>query len=117
MNMSKDLFYTHQTLAVLFSVTNKLQMQGDKYLKDLTIRQMLAIPAIIHAPDGKVTFNYISKQLGTTKQNTKQIVDALVKKVTYLFPQANRINGQSMSLPHRGVRKPSDYAQNEQMNF
>ena len=80
MNMSKDLFYTHQTLAVLFSVTNKLQMQGDKYLKDLTIRQMLAIPAIIHAPDGKATFNYISKQLGTTKQNTKQIVDALVKK-------------------------------------
>ena len=80
MNLVKDLFYTHQTLAVLFSVTNKLQMQGDKYLRDLTIRQMLAIPAIIHAPDGKATINYIAKQLGTTKQNTKQIVDALVKK-------------------------------------
>jgi len=80
MNLAKDLFFTHQTLAVLFSVTNKLQMQGDKYLQDLTIRQMLAIPAIIHAPDGKATINYIAKQLGTTKQNAKQIVDALVKK-------------------------------------
>ena len=80
MNLAKDLFFTHQTLAVLFSVTNKLQMQGDKYLQDLTIRQMLAIPAIIHAPDGKATINYIAKQLGTTKQNAKQIVDALAKK-------------------------------------
>ena len=80
MNLAKDLFYTHQTLAILFSVTNKLQMQGDKYLQDLTIRQMLAIPAIIHAPDGKATINYIAKQLGTTKQNAKQIVDALAKK-------------------------------------
>jgi len=80
MNLAKDLFFTHQTLAVLFSVTNKLQMQGDKHLQDLTIRQMLAIPAIIHAPDGKATINYIAKQLGTTKQNAKQIVDALAKK-------------------------------------
>jgi len=80
MDIAKDLFYTHQTLAILFSVTNKLQMQGDKYLQDLTIRQMLAIPAIIHAPDGKATINCIAKQLGTTKQNAKQIVDALVKK-------------------------------------
>ena len=80
MNLAKDLFFTHQILSVLFSVTNKLQMQGDKYLQNLTIRQMLALPAIIHAPDGKATINYIAKQLGTTKQNTKQIVDALVKK-------------------------------------
>ena len=80
MDLAKDLFFTHQILAVLFSVTNKLQMQGDKYLQDLTIRQMLALPAIIHAPDGRATINYIAKQLGTTKQNAKQIVDALVKK-------------------------------------
>ena len=80
MSLLEDLFYTHQNLAVLFSVTNKLQTRGDKYLQDLTIRQMLAIPAIIHAPEGKATINYIAKQLGTTKQNAKQIVDALVKK-------------------------------------
>ena len=80
MEIAKDLFFTHQTLALLFSVTNKLQMKGDKYLRDLTIRQMLALPAIIHAPDGKATINYIAKQLGTTKQNARQIVDALAKK-------------------------------------
>ena len=80
MDFIKDLFFSHQTLAVLFSVTNKLQVQGDKYLQDLTIRQMLAIPAIIHAPDGKATINFIAKKLGTTKQNARQIVNALAKK-------------------------------------
>ena len=80
MDITKDIFYTHQTLALLFSVTNKLQMQGDKALQELTLRQMLAIPAIIHAPDGKATINHIARQLGTTKQNAKQIVDALARK-------------------------------------
>ncbi|RYD04880.1 hypothetical protein N752_11890 [Desulforamulus aquiferis] len=63
MNIAKDLFYSQHALATLFSVTNKLQMQGDKYLQDITIRQMLAIPAIIHAPNGKATINYIARQL------------------------------------------------------
>jgi len=80
MGMAKDLFLLQQVLAMLFSVTNKLQMRGDNYLGDLTIRQMLAIPAIIHAPDGKATINHIARTLGTTKQSAKQIVDAMVKK-------------------------------------
>lgn len=80
MSIAKDLFFAQQALVALFSVTNKLQMQGDKYLQDLTIRQMLAIPAIIHAPDGNATINHIAQKLGTTKQSAKQIVDAMGKK-------------------------------------
>jgi len=80
MNIAKDLFFSQQALAALFSVTNKLQMRGDHYLGDLTIRQMLAIPAIIHAPDGKSTINHIARTLGTTKQSAKQIVDAMERK-------------------------------------
>ena len=80
MDTAKNLFYAQRTLVTLFSVTNKLQMQGDKYLQDITLRQMLAIPAIIHAPDGKATINHIARELGTTKQSAKQIVDAMGKK-------------------------------------
>lgn len=80
MAIAQDLFFAQQALVALFSVTNKLQMQGDKYLQDLTIRQMLAIPAIIHAPDGNATINHIARNLGTTKQSAKQIVDAMGKK-------------------------------------
>jgi Transcriptional regulators len=80
MDVAKDLFFAQQGLRMLFSVTNKLQVLGDKELEDLTIRQMLAIPALIHAPIGKATINYVARHLGTTKQNAKQIVDAMAKK-------------------------------------
>ena len=62
MNLAKDLFFTHQALAMLLSVTNKLQMQGDKYLQDLTIRQVLAIPATIHAPESEGAFRLCSER-------------------------------------------------------
>ena len=80
MDIAKDLFFAQQSLMTLFLVTNKLQMQGDKHLGDLTIRQILAIPALFHAPDGKVTINHIARSMGTTKQSAKQIVDAMKNK-------------------------------------
>jgi len=80
MDIAKDLFYAQQTLVALFSVTNKLQMQGDKHLQDITIRQMLAIPALVHAQDGKATINHLARSMGTTKQSAKQIVDAMERK-------------------------------------
>lgn len=80
MDIARDLFFAQQTLMTLFSVTNKLQMRGDRHLQDITIRQMLAIPALIHAPEGKATINHIARQMGTTKQSAKQIVDAMERK-------------------------------------
>ena len=80
MDIAKDLFFAQQTLVTLFSVTNKLQMQGDKHLQDITIRQMLAIPALVHAPDGKATINHLARSMGTTKQSAKQIVDTMERK-------------------------------------
>ena len=80
MDEVRDLFFSQKALAALFSVTNKLQLQGDNYLQDLTIRQILALPAILHAPEGKATINCIARTLGTTKQSVKQIVDTMEKK-------------------------------------
>lgn len=80
MDIVKDLFYAQQILLTLFSLTNKLQIQGDKYLEDMTIRQVPIIPIIFHAPDGKATINYIARNMGTSKQNVKQIVDAMERK-------------------------------------
>jgi len=55
-------------------------MQGDKHLQDITIRQMLAIPALVHAPDGKATINHLARSMRTTKQSAKQIVDVMERK-------------------------------------
>lgn len=96
-NIAKDLFFAQQILTALFSVTNKLQVQGDKYLGDLTIRQILAIPAIIHAPDGRATVNHIARTLGTTKQSAKQIVDAMEKK-NYLSVSPSEQDKRALSI-------------------
>lgn len=97
MNIARDLFFAQQSLAALFSVINKLQMRGDQYLQDLTIRQMLAIPAIIHAPDGNATINHIARKLGTTKQSAKQIVDAMEKK-NYLSVAPNERDKRAVNV-------------------
>ena len=76
----QDIFFSHQVLGTLFSVTNKIQAHGGKYLKNLSVRQMELIGAIIHLPEGKATINNIARFIGTTKQSVKQIVAALEKK-------------------------------------
>jgi DNA-binding MarR family transcriptional regulator len=112
MDAAKDLFFAQQALMTWFSVTNKLQMQGDKYLEDLTVRQMLAIPTIFHAPGGKATINHIARQLGTTKQSAKQIVDALEKKkyvtVTPSKQDKRAVNVTITQEGHRALRVCSE---------
>ena len=97
MSIAKDLFYAQQALVRLFSVTNKLQTEGDKYLQDLTTRQMLAIPAIIHAPEGKATISYIAQKLDTTKQSAKQIVDAMKRK-GYLSVEPSKLDRRAVDI-------------------
>lgn len=97
MDIEEDLFLSQQALVTLFSVTNKLQTQGDKYLKDLTIRQMLAVPAIIHALDGEATISNVARYVGTSKQNAKQIIDALGKK-NYVSTEPNGRDKRAVNI-------------------
>lgn len=80
MNKKGEMFFPQQALAILFSVTNKIQMQGDKYLKDLSVRQLMVMIAIIHLPDGEAANINIARMLGTTRQSTKQIISILEQK-------------------------------------
>jgi DNA-binding MarR family transcriptional regulator len=76
----RELFLMEQAYATLFSVTNKLQIQGDKYLGDLTSRQFMTIMAILHLPAEETTLNNIAKKLGTSKQNVNTMVTSIEKK-------------------------------------
>jgi DNA-binding MarR family transcriptional regulator len=80
MDTKPDLYFAHQVLGTLFAVTNKIQANGDKRLEDLSIRQLEAVGAIIHLPEGKATINNIARFMGTTKQSAAQIISALEKK-------------------------------------
>lgn len=80
MEYNREMFLWQQTYATLFSLSNKLQICGDKYLGSLTSRQLMAMIAIDHLPKGQVSFNDIARKMGTTKQNVKQLISVLEKK-------------------------------------
>jgi DNA-binding MarR family transcriptional regulator len=76
----EKLFLMQQVYSTLFSLSNKLQIQGDEYLKGLTSRQLMTMMAIIHLPEDGTTLNNIARKLGTSKQNVKQIVTIIERK-------------------------------------
>lgn len=80
MEYTYEMFLWQQTYATLFSLSNKLQVYGDKYIGDLTSRQLMTMIAIAHLPKDQASLNGIARKLGTTKQNVKQLITALEKK-------------------------------------
>jgi len=80
MKNNQEIFLWQQIYATLFAVSNKLQILGDQALGNLTSRQLMTLIAIIHLPKDSASLNQIAKKLGTTKQNTKQLVSVLEKK-------------------------------------
>lgn len=76
----QELHYMQQIYADMFTVTNRIQNNGDKYLRELTLRQFMTILAILHLPQEETTLNQIAKKLGTTKQNVSIMISGLEKK-------------------------------------
>lgn len=76
----KEMFLMQQTYITLFSLTNKIQVIGDKYFEEITSRQMMVFLAIVHLKDDETTINNIARKLGTTKQNIKQMITIMQKK-------------------------------------
>lgn len=80
MDSYREIFLMQQTYATLFSLANKLQVQGDKYFDKLTSRQYMAMIAIAHLPEDETTLNNIARKLGTTKQSVKQLITIIEEK-------------------------------------
>lgn len=74
MDTNRELFIMQQTYATLFSLANKIQVKGDKYLGSLTSRQYMTMIAIAHLSEDETTINNIARKLGTTKQSVKQLI-------------------------------------------
>jgi len=80
MDSHRELFLMQQTYATLFSLANKIQVKGDKYLEKLTSRQYMTMIAIAHLPEEETTLNNIARKLGTTKQSVKQLITVIEGK-------------------------------------
>jgi len=80
MENHRELFLMQQIYGTLFSLANKVQIQGDKYFKSLTSRQFMTLLAIAHLSEDETTINNIAKKLGTTKQSVKQLIKIIEEK-------------------------------------
>ncbi|MEH7106764.1 MarR family winged helix-turn-helix transcriptional regulator [Bacillus sp. JJ1764] len=80
MDIYRELFLMQQTYGTLFSLANKIQVKGDKFLELLTSRQYMAMVAIAHLPEDETTLNNIARKLGTTKQSVKQVITIMENK-------------------------------------
>lgn len=80
LDINKEMFLMQQAYATLFSLTNKIQIVGDKRLEGLTSRQYMAMVALAHLEEDERTINNIARKLGTTKQSAKQLLDIMEKK-------------------------------------
>ncbi len=68
-----------QIYANLFRVSNKLQVTMDKNLDEITAKQWYTL-AFLNFYEGEPTLKEISKALGYSHQNTKQLLNKLEEK-------------------------------------
>jgi len=97
MDNPKAIFLMQQTYATLFSLANKLQVKGDQYLKHFTTRQMMAMIAIGHLPEGEASLNNIARMLGTTKQTVRQLV-TIIESNGYAVTESSQRDKRAVNI-------------------
>ncbi|WP_058831316.1 MarR family winged helix-turn-helix transcriptional regulator [Paenibacillus polymyxa] len=76
----RELHLMQQTYTAFFSVTNKLQIQGDNYFEKLTSRQYMIMLAIAHLSEDETTLVNIARKLETSKQSAQKLIVNLENK-------------------------------------
>ena len=93
----RELDVMQQIYAAFFSVTNKLQAQGDTYLETLTSRQYMIMLAIAHLPEDETTLVNISRKLETSKQSAQKLVVNLENK-GYLITVPSKLDKRAINV-------------------
>ncbi|AQS05926.1 MarR family transcriptional regulator [Clostridium beijerinckii] len=117
-NINELGYIMDQTYASLVAVSNKLQTAGDSYSDDLTIKQLLALLAILHIPEGNATIIHIAGKLATTKQNATRIIKSLEKKnYIKVVPSEKDKRAVNVVLTEAGIHSLSKNSKDAKKNF
>lgn len=93
----RELYFMQQTYANFFTVTNKLQMQGDTYFEKLTSRQYMIMLAIAHLSEDETTLINISRKMETSKQSAQKLIVNLESK-GYLVSMPNKRDKRAINV-------------------
>ncbi|HJB93601.1 MAG TPA: MarR family transcriptional regulator [Candidatus Borkfalkia stercoripullorum] len=69
-----------RVMAQLFTAANLLQQKSGKALNGLTLRQYMLLTSLYGLPDKKAGLSQLADAFGGTRQNAKQLADALAAK-------------------------------------
>ena len=64
----------------IFQLSNKLQVEGDKLCKELTLKQWLLLTILYKSPNKNPSVNDIALSMGITRQSVKKILSTLEKE-------------------------------------
>ncbi len=87
----------HQAYSLLFIALNKIQVEADSHLENLTIRQLMLLIAIAHLEPQEATIVNIASTLGTSKQNVNRLVSFMVK-AGYLSSESSQTDKRSVNI-------------------
>lgn len=115
----------HQAYSLLFIATNKIQVEADSHLENLTLRQFMLLIAIAHLEPQEATIVRIANTLGTSKQNVTRLVSYLVKagylsSTPSLTDQRSvniRITGEGLSMMRKNALRSNQYFLNLFQDF
>jgi DNA-binding MarR family transcriptional regulator len=87
----------HQSYSLLFIALNKIQVEADSHLENLTLRQLMLLIAIAHLEPQEATIVNIASTLGTSKQNVNRLVSFMVK-AGYLSSESSQTDKRSVNI-------------------
>ena len=73
---------------MIMMVANKFQTKLDKQMDDLTLKQWLLLCMLSNMEEEHVSLNDLAAVVGYSRQNTKKMVDLLVKKDYVMLEQS-----------------------------
>lgn len=83
--------------ANIFLLSNKLQILGDNYLEEITVKQWLLLMMIKVNQLERPSIKEVADLIGSTRQNTKKMLESLQKK-GYVALQQNLTDKRSLSV-------------------
>ncbi len=75
-----DLEKKTYIFGTIFTLSNKLQLLGDKMDKELTVKQWLFLAGVLKCANDAPTITEIATQIGSSRQNIKKIALILEKQ-------------------------------------
>lgn len=108
----------HQAYSLLFIALNKIQVEADSQLENLTLRQLMLLIAIAHLDPQEATIVNIAKTLGTSKQNVNRLVGSMVN-AGYLSSKPSQTDKRSVniSITDRGLSEMQKNTVNSNQYF